>query len=158
VAAQDSGQPIALPADLGHTVELVGYSLTPESVVVGGEAVLVSYWRILAAPDPDLDSVLFAHVLAPDGEPRVITQQDRLDAPAWNWHPGDSFAQAHRFRIGTEVPAGSYLIEIGAYSRRPPSPIEPDPPVERWPLYVDGRVVADHITLQPILVRGQADP
>ena len=156
-AAWGDGQALDLPADLGHTVELVGYDLSSEDVEPGGEITLVTYWRILAAPDPGLDSVLFAHLLSLDGAPPVIAQQDRLDAPAWNWHLGETFAQVHRLRVGEDIPAGLYPLEVGAYSRRLPSPQEPDPPVTRWPLYVAGNAVSDRILLQPVEVKGQTD-
>ena len=70
---------------------------------------------------------------------------------------GETFAQVHRLRVGEDVPAGQYALEVGAYSRQLPSPQEPDPPVARWPLYMAGSAVGDRILLQPVHVSGQAD-
>jgi len=103
--------------------------------------------------------VLFTHLLTPTGgaagedHPPVVAQQDRLDAPDWNWHAGEVFAQVHRLTIGDEVPAGLYPLEVGAYRRATPSPIDPDPPATRLALYVEGQAVSDRILLPPLQVR-----
>jgi hypothetical protein len=103
--------------------------------------------------------VLFTHLLTPTGgtadedHPPVVAQQDRLDAPDWNWHTGEVFAQVHRLAIGDEVPAGLYPLEVGAYRRATPSPIDPDPPATRLALYVEGQAVSDRILLPPLQVR-----
>ena len=100
-----------------------------------------------------LDTVLFTHLLTPGGDPPVIAQQDRLDAPAWNWHPGEVFAQVHRLSVGNDVPTGLYPLEVGAYTRPTPSPVDPDPPTARLALYVNGQAVSDRILLPPLQVK-----
>ena len=152
-------QRLDLPADLGHVVALVGYQLSAPVVAPGGEVTLTTYWRVLASPDPDLDMVLFTHLLALDGaQPPVIAQQDHLDAPAWNWHPGETFAQVHRLSVEDELAAGAYPLEVGAFTRPLPSPAEPDPPTTRLRLYVEGRAVSDRVLLPPLQVGGHSDP
>jgi 4-amino-4-deoxy-L-arabinose transferase-like glycosyltransferase len=142
-------QPLDLPANLGGVVALEGYELSAQAVAPGDTITLVTYWRVLSVPDVDLDVVLFTHLLSPSGDPSIIAQQDRLDAPAWNWKTGEVFAQVHRLTID-QVPSGHYLLEVGAYTRGIPSPIEPNPPAARLPLYIDGQSASDRILLSPV--------
>jgi len=144
-----------LPADLGHIITLLGYALSSQTAAPGDEVTLVTYWRVSSPPASELDTVLFTHLLTPGGNPPVIAGQDRLDAPAWNWHPGEVFAQVHRLTIGSDVASGLYPLEVGAYTRSTPSPIEPDPPATRLMLYVEGQVVSDRILLPPLQVKCQ---
>jgi 4-amino-4-deoxy-L-arabinose transferase-like glycosyltransferase len=153
----DVYQRLDLPADLGHTIALLGYDLPSRVVAPGEDITLVTYWRVLSSPPADLDTVVFTHLLAPGKEPPVIAQQDRLDAPAWNWHPGDVIAQVHRLEIDNDVPAGRYPLEVGAFTRPLPSPVNPDPPTTRYRLYVEGRAVSDRILLPPLHVKEPAD-
>jgi 4-amino-4-deoxy-L-arabinose transferase-like glycosyltransferase len=151
-------QALDLPVDLGHTLALEGYTLSSPTVTPGYEVTLVTYWRVLSPPDPQLDTVLFTHLLAPEAAPPVIAQQDRLDAPAWNWHPGEVFAQVHRLTVGDDVAAGLYPLEVGAYTRSTPSPVDPDPPATRLTLYVEGQPVSDRILLPPLQVKREGGP
>ncbi|MBN1889731.1 MAG: glycosyltransferase family 39 protein [Thermoflexales bacterium] len=146
-------QPLDLPADLGHTIALAGYSMSSQEIAPGSELVLVTYWRILARPAPGLDSVLFTHMLSPGGGPPIVAQQDRLDAPTWDWQGGEVVAQVHRLAISIDTPPGLYPLEVGAYTRRGPSPLDPDPPATRLVLYVDGQAAGDRVLLLPLRVR-----
>jgi hypothetical protein len=154
-------QALDLPADLGHAIALVGYDLSSRTVVPGDEVVLVSYWRVLSPPGLErgegLDTVLFTHLLTTGGDPPVVAQQDRLDAPAWNWHTGEVFAQVHRLTVGDDVSSGLYPLEVGAYTRPTPSPIDPEPLATRLALYVEGQAVSDRILLPPLRIRTQDD-
>ena len=152
---QSAYQPLDLPANLGRTIALVGYDLSSQIAAPGDELVLVTYWRVLSSPSSDVDTVLFTHLLAPGGDPPVIAQQDRLDAPAWNWHSGEVFAQVHRLAVGNDVAAGLYPLEVGAYTRPAPSPIAPNPPTMRLALFVEGQPVSDRILLPPVQVTCQ---
>jgi len=158
---QNVYQALDLPADLGHIITLMGYDLSSQVVAPGDEIVLTTYWRVSSlnptAPslEKGLDTVLFTHLLTPGGDPPVIAQQDRLDAPAWNWHPGEVFAQVHRLSIGDDIAAGLYPLEVGAYTRPAPSPIDPNPPATRLVLYIEGQPVSDRILLPPLQVRRQ---
>ena len=154
---EDAYQTLDLPADLGHTIALLGYDVSSPVVAPGDEVTLVTYWRVLSSPGTELDTVLFTHLLAPEGEPAVISQQDRLDAPAWNWHPGDVIAQVHRLKIGDDVPAGRYPLEVGAFTRPWPSPVDPDPSTMRFSLYIEDQAVSDRILLPVLHVVDRAD-
>ena len=128
----------------------------------GDEITVVTYWRVLSPPGPEeeeeLDAVLFTHLLTPAGDPPIIAQQDHLDAPAWNWHAGEVFAQVHRLTIGDDVPPGLYPLEVGAYTRSIPSPIDPDPPATRLALYVKGQAVSDRVLLPALQVKCRDHP
>jgi len=147
-----------LPANLANTIELIGYDLTDGQVAAGSEITLVTYWRVIALPQPDLEFVLFTHVLNLNGTPAVLSQQDRLDVPAWNWSRGDVLAQVHHLTIEDDVVSGIYPVEVGAYTRPQPSPIDPDPPTARLSLLINGLAVDDRILLRPVQVRNTAVP
>ncbi|MBN1285308.1 MAG: glycosyltransferase family 39 protein [Anaerolineae bacterium] len=93
------------PADGAPVLELLGYAAAPPDA-------LVTFWRALATyGEKETDGIkLFVHVLGADGS--LIDQDDRLDAPAWTWQPGDVFAQVH----GVDL-RGAHEIVVGAYDR-----------------------------------------
>jgi hypothetical protein len=76
----------------------------------------------------------------------VVGQEDRLDAPAWNWRSGDVFVQVHRFRMDVDVPPGLYQLEVGIYT---------DHDLERLPIIVDGASIDDRILLQSLEIVDQ---
>jgi len=129
-------------ANLGNVVQLIGYDLLTPQVKPGGTIELVTLWQV-ADPHPVRDAglVLFTHALNAAGN--VVGQQDRLDAPAWDWHSGDVIAQLHRFIVSPNA-TGTLMIEIGAY--------EPTD-LTRLPVLVNGATVSDRILLQPVEVR-----
>ncbi|NLE44785.1 MAG: glycosyltransferase family 39 protein [Chloroflexi bacterium] len=154
--ANDAYELLRLPLQLGDVIELVGYDVEGTTVGRNDDFTIVIYWRVLAVPDPEQEFVLFTHLIAASGDPPVIAQEDRLDAPAWNWRPGEIFAQVHTLKIGDDVPPGQYPVAVGAYTRDMPTPIEPDPATERLVIDVGGGVVADHILLPPIRIENRA--
>jgi len=141
-----------LPVNVGNAVELLGYELLTEGVEAGGAASLATFWRVL---DPEAlgpvptdayghSATIFVHAL--DGASRIIGQEDRLDAPAWNWRAGDAFVQLHRFRIDALAPSGCYPLEVGIYTNHD---------LARLPIIVDGAVVDDRVLLQPLEISHQ---
>jgi hypothetical protein len=54
-------------------------------------------------------------VLGP--QEQIIGQRDALDAPSWDWQPGDIILQIHPIVIPPETPAGSYTTIVGIYDR-----------------------------------------
>lgn len=138
---------LRLPVNFRGALELVAYEL-PTSTVRPGEVVtLVTVWRILdpAALGPPPEStygravVIFAHILT--AEDTVIGQEDRLDAPAWNWHPGDTFVQLHQLRIDGGAPPDFYRLEVGVYTRVD---------AVRLPILTNGIAVDDRVLLQQV--------
>ena len=136
------------PADFG-AVQLIGYDLRTQTVAPGGMVELVTLWQVID-PEPlrpgnlsnaEEDWVLFTHAL--DEEGNVIGQEDRLDAPAWDWQVGDVVAQIHRFELRPDLGAGSVALEVGIYRRSD---------WVRLSVLVNGVVVGDHVILQTLKV------
>jgi hypothetical protein len=138
-----------LPVNLGGALELVAYDLAPPMVAAGGTVTLTTFWRILdpAAFGPvsarlyGRSATLFVHVL--DGANQVVGQEDRLDAPAWDWRAGDTFAQVHVLTLAAAAPPGAYRLEVGAYRTEDGV---------RLPALVGGQPVDDRILLRDLEV------
>jgi hypothetical protein len=136
------------PADFG-AVQLIGYDLRTPKVAPGGTVELITLWQVID-PEPlrprnlsnaEEDWVLFTHAL--DGEGNVVGQEDRLDAPTWDWQAGDVVAQIHRFELQPDLGTGPIALEVGIYRRSD---------WVRLPVLVDGVVVGDHVILQTLKV------
>jgi hypothetical protein len=145
------GETHGLPVSLGDGVELVAYDLLTPEVPSGGTITLVTFWCIrdpgaLEPVEPrhyGRAAAFFVHVLDAEGE--IVGQDDRLDAPAWDWRAGDAFAQIHRVRLDDGIPSGSYDLAIGVYNRHT---------AERLPV-VGGTVVDDRVFLDSVRVSGE---
>jgi hypothetical protein len=86
--------------------------------------------------------VLFTHALNTVGA--LVAQEDRLDAPAWDWQTGDVIAQLHRFSLPANLALGILTLEVGAY--RPTG-------LDRLPVLVNGVTAGDSILLTHVEVR-----
>jgi 4-amino-4-deoxy-L-arabinose transferase-like glycosyltransferase len=137
-----------LPMSLG-AVELVAYELPAQTIAPGETITLMTVWRVrdpaalgpVPAHDYGHSLAIFAHLL--DANDAVVSQEDRLDAPAWDWRAGDAIAQVHSFSIATAVPPGSYTLEVGIYTRES---------LTRLPVLVDGITVDNRVLLPPVQV------
>jgi hypothetical protein len=135
-----AGETSLLPASFG-AVELVAYGVPETRITSGGMVTVMTVWRVL---DPEVlpapphvygrAAAIFVHALGPDNT--LVGQEDRLDAPAWNWRAGDAFVQLHRFPV--DAPPGTYRLEVGIYNRED---------IQRLPVLVNGAVVDDHVLL-----------
>jgi hypothetical protein len=150
--ATAGGQALDLPLNVGNAVELLAYELLTARVAPGETVSLATFWRVL---DPQAlgpvpagayghSATIFVHAL--DGGNAIVGQEDRLDAPAWNWRSGDVFAQVHRFQIDADAPPGLYQLEVGIYT---------DHDLARLPIIVDGAPKEDHVLLQPLEIVDQ---
>ncbi|MBN1978762.1 MAG: glycosyltransferase family 39 protein [Anaerolineae bacterium] len=145
------GEARGLPVSFGGGVELVAYDLLTPEAAPGGTITLVTFWRIrdpgaLEPVEPrhyGRAAALFVHALDAEGE--IVGQDDRLDAPAWDWRAGDAFAQIHRVRLDDGVPPGPYDLAVGIYNRHAET---------RLPV-VGGTVVDDRVFLGPVRVSGE---
>ena len=129
-------------ANVGNVVQLIGYDLLTPQVKPGDAIELITLWQV-TDPQPVRDTglVLFTHALNAAGG--VAGQEDRLDAPTWDWQPGDVIAQLHRFTVPSDV-TGRLIIEAGAYTPND---------LTRLPVLVNGAAVSDRVLLQPVEVR-----
>jgi 4-amino-4-deoxy-L-arabinose transferase-like glycosyltransferase len=140
-------QVLDLPVNVGNAVELLAYDLPTASVAPGEAVSLVTFWRVLdpqaLGPVPSdaygHSATIFVHAL--DTTDAIVGQEDRLDAPAWNWHSGDVFVQVHRFQMESHTSPGLYRLELGIYT---------DQDLVRLPIVVDGVSLDDHVLLQPV--------
>jgi 4-amino-4-deoxy-L-arabinose transferase-like glycosyltransferase len=102
-------------AQLGRSVELVGYDL-PEAVLAPGSArPLTLYWHALATPDENYRA--FVHLLDADGT--TVAQADGVPGqgrlPALGWLPGEYLADPHALQLPFDLPEGGYRLEVGLY-------------------------------------------
>jgi 4-amino-4-deoxy-L-arabinose transferase-like glycosyltransferase len=113
---------IETPVGFADTVILTGYrwiTASPSSgapsagAPAGATLDLLTAWEVDAATD--LDLVIFAHLLAEDGS--LVTQDDRMAAPSWQWQPGDRFVHVHRVPLPADLATGSYVVALGLYDR-----------------------------------------
>jgi hypothetical protein len=145
------GETRGLPVSLGDGVELVAYDLLTPEVAPGGAITLATFWRIrdpgaLEPVEPrhyGRAAALFVHVLDAEGE--IVGQDDRLDAPAWDWRAGDAFVQIHRIQLDAGVRPGSYDLAVGVYNRHT---------AVRLPV-VGGTVVDDRVFLDSVRVSSE---
>jgi 4-amino-4-deoxy-L-arabinose transferase-like glycosyltransferase len=116
----------AAPAVFGQTapaLTLLGSEWRQQGASPGGVAELMLVWRVEdpAAVGPILpglgvsDVLFFTHVLDQDGE--ILVQQDRIDAPSWDWRAGDVIVQIHDLPIPQDTAAGQYTVVTGVYDR-----------------------------------------
>jgi hypothetical protein len=128
--------------NLGNVVQLIGYDVLTPHVKPGGTIELVTLWQVInPQPVHDTGLVLFTHALNAAGN--VVGQQDRLDAPVWDWQPGDVIAQLHRFTVPPDA-AGTLMIEIGAYK-----PTD----LTRLPVLVNGAISDNRVLLPSVEIK-----
>jgi hypothetical protein len=90
----------------------------------GASAEMVLVWRVLdpAGVGPlqagidATDVVFFTHVMAPDGT--ILSQQDAIAAPSWDWQAGDVVVQIHQIAVPPDVIPGEYETRVGVYDRQ----------------------------------------
>lgn len=104
---------VPCPIAYGATVALVGHRVTPPVAEPGATVEVLTAWRVLREHPQEL--VLFTHLLNDDNH--LVAQRDRLDAPAWQWQPGDRFVQLHTYPLPPDLPPGSYGFAVGLYRR-----------------------------------------
>ncbi len=125
----DQSRVVSLPARFDDVAELLGYRLSVE----GSEMKVVTYLR---AGDKHIGPLrMFVHAFGPNGS--IVAQDDRLDAPAGSWQPGDMIVQINRLPL-TSVPDNA-IWEVGLYNSETGG---------RVPVVLDGRVVDQRLLLE----------
>jgi 4-amino-4-deoxy-L-arabinose transferase-like glycosyltransferase len=144
-------------ARLGDQLLFLGADLRASRLAPGEVLELLTTWQVIESLPADRDAVLFAQVL--DAAGNVVAQQDRLDTPSWNWHPGDRFIQLLRLPLPAELNPGEYRLIVGTYTV--PDRVdavlagrEPDPSKPRLPVVSGGVAGGDFIELPFIEVLG----
>jgi len=101
------------PVTYGATVALQGHASQQGTAIPGSKHALLTAWEVTATTDAEL--VIFAHLLAGDGA--LITQDDRIATPSWQWQPGDRFIHLHHLDLPADLEPGAYHIALGLYDR-----------------------------------------
>jgi 4-amino-4-deoxy-L-arabinose transferase-like glycosyltransferase len=148
--ARMHGEPVSFaPSGWGQNgaLRLLGYNLRTPQVAPGGTVELVTLWRVLD-PEPlrpqnpsdaEEDLVFFTHALNEAGN--IVGQEDRLDAPAWDWQAEDVIAQIHRFTLPADLSEEPVTLEVGVYRRSDGA---------RLPVVMDGSIAGDRVLLQSL--------
>lgn len=106
-----AAQPLA---SFGGCFELVSYTLSP-SVTSGGEAELVTTWRLGTPPGSwrqrDSTMTVFAHVLDADGS--LLTGDNGLGYFPIDWQPGQTLLLRHVLRLPAGTAPGKYSLVLG---------------------------------------------
>ncbi len=139
---------VAVNLNNALTLRYAGWVQSP--VRPGETAELLTIWQVqdparvgpLVPPAFTTDVVMFTQILANDGRPWA--QRDSLEAPAWNWQPGDVILQIHAIPIPVEAAPGLYPAIVGLYDRESGTRL----PV----LGIDGEVVDDKVNGPPLAV------
>jgi hypothetical protein len=139
VTLPGSVQPVSLPADFGGQIALLGYQVL-DAAAPGGELRMVTAWRIQRDGPEPLN--VFVHLLDESGN--LVAQYDGFDAWAASLSQGDVVAQLCAMPVEDQVPAGQYLLQVGAYTRADQI---------RLPVLVEGSRVADRLWLDTVEVR-----
>ncbi len=114
--AWPSPPPAGAPlADVGFA-RLVDFRVAPKAIAPGAPVAVDLLWEVGGSPIPATAPVVFVHVLGP---PRPETGD-----PVWAGHDGPPSSgpwrtgavfDRHVVRVDPAAPAGTYLVEVGAY-------------------------------------------
>lgn len=101
------------PVVFAETLTLDGYTIDDGLTDSGTHTVLLLTGWDVQAPIHD-ELAIFIHVLDEAGN--LITQDDRLAAPAWQWKEKDRFIHLHKLDLPNDVPERLWLA-VGVYRR-----------------------------------------
>jgi hypothetical protein len=112
-AAPEPEHPLA--ADLGGSIELLGYDQDQPSYKPGATAKITLYWRG-AAPMSD-SYTAFVHVLDPGRH--VVSQVDAIPdggrLPTTAWLPNEVVQDTYELPLKPSLAPGAYQLEVGFY-------------------------------------------
>lgn len=109
----------ALDVALGDGIRLEGYDLIPDTPAPGGVLYVRLYWLVDARPEADW--TVFVHLLGQpkaDGNPLWAGKDSppgNASLPTGRWQPGWRIIDEYALSLPSDLPAGSYDIEIGMY-------------------------------------------
>ena len=136
-----ASSPAQLPIDFNHSIDLIGYAISPSKVKPGGNLAVLTYWRVVGSVPDDL--ILFTHLYRTPTE--IMAQQDQFDVVGSSLKPGDVLVQEHGFiAVPADAPSGSYWLAVGAYHKDSG---------ERWPILVGDQPAADRVLLTQVQIK-----
>ncbi|MHB1355714.1 MAG: hypothetical protein ACYCZF_07030 [Anaerolineae bacterium] len=101
--------------NLGNKVQLVGYTLSVNELIPGGEWLITFYWRSIAPLSEDY--TVFVHLVDDQGE--KIAQVDEQPVnnyyPTSLWQTQDTIRDPHTVLIPADLSPGTYTLSIGMY-------------------------------------------
>ena len=107
--------PQPVDAQLGESVEFVGYRLAESRVAPGESLLLTLYWQATAPVDGAFK--VFAHIRGP-GE-QLMAQRDSVPGrgtqPTTSWSPGVLIEDPYVIEIPNSAASGNYEIHVGMY-------------------------------------------
>lgn len=106
---------VAAPVGYEETLRLIGYDLETElpEAPHSPSLRLLTLWEVLSPTVSDL--AIFAHLL--DSSGAIVSQDDRLGAPSWQWKADDRFAQLQWLDLPPGVALDDAVIALGVYDR-----------------------------------------
>ncbi len=117
----------------GQQLILLGYEILPESLVIGGDVILRTFWRSLDQTTSNLKvAVSFQLEDSPDTIPPKHRSAVRRDSfsedhlillhgqPSSAWDIGTFIAYEHRFSVPDDLVAGHYRVELNLYPEGTP--------------------------------------
>lgn len=116
--------PPAAAVNFGDAARLLHARWLQPAVAPGATAELLTVWRVLdparigpiVPPAYTTDVVMFTQLLDESGN--HFAQRDSLEAPSWDWQPGDVIIQVHPIAIPPDTAPGVYPAIVGIYDRQ----------------------------------------
>ncbi|MDX1522073.1 MAG: hypothetical protein R3264_10635 [Anaerolineae bacterium] len=96
-------------------VQLLGYDVTPPVIQPGETLTLNLYWHSLI--NQTFDRKLFIQLINASGEPLNQWEVDAFREDMYRWRPDGILPSQHILPLGSDIPAGTYLIRLGFFDR-----------------------------------------
>lgn len=146
-AEQQRGGERPLDVDVGHAVQLLGY--TAADLRSGAPSTVELVWRVTDAhAGIPADLRQFAHLVDATGR-LWSSNPDFRGYPRTYWQPGDSVVSAFDLDLPANIPSGGYWLETGFYE-----PISG----QRVPQYHAGQPSGTSARIGPLKVSGISPP
>jgi mannosyltransferase len=125
VVVEKTDRDFALPAEIDYPMEVsLGGVAILRGVDIGRDTAspneplrLTLYWEAISDEPPDIDYVVFTHLL--DGERQMVAQHDGAPAdgrwPTSTWIKGQIIADTHELGFLEREYAGAATLEVGLY-------------------------------------------
>ena len=102
-------------AQLGTSVEMIGYDLQETVRMPGSPLEMTLHWH--ARETPDRNYYTFVHLL--DSNDAIVAQHDGPpvggEAPTLGWLPGEYLTDTQQLELPADLPDGDYHLEVGLY-------------------------------------------
>ena len=135
-----------LPARFDDQIDLRGYNLSVDRLLLGESLDLTLFWAPRGRPMRDY--TVFVHLLDSSGQLRAQADSPAASGkyPTSVWDAGEVIADLHTLSIAPDLPAGEYRVAIGLY--------DPQTGQRLSVVDEDGRILMDHVTISGLIVGG----